>query len=301
MEIGLLLPPHEPWGALVRWAGQAAGLGVGSVWVSDAAGPGPFALEPITALAGLARATTDVRLGGFLSVSTRQPALAAKALATVDLLSEGRLVVAFGAGAPEADGPDWAQPVGEALKVVRGAFGGGPFSFEGLHYQVRELRCRPRPLQLPHPPLWVAGDQALLDVAAREGDGWLDSGPAGTVQEHLALAAVLAQACQEAGRDPAEVRRGVRRSFLVGETDADVRRRCERGRSSVPGRAEWGGRLPDLDAGRLVGTPAQVGEQISAWEDAGVATLLLDPVALAWMPENGDDLELLASTLRRRA
>ena len=296
MEIGLVLSGSQPWPQVVARASQAASLGLGSVWLCDSADSVAAApeLEPLTALAALARATTGVRLGTFLSAPRRPPAVAAKAMATIDLLGGGRLVLALGAG-PEGPGsPEGAvDQLGEAVQVLRGAFGGGPFTFEGRHYRVQELRCRPRPLQRPAPPILITGGQEVLRVVGRHADGWVDVAPGGTLEEHQAMAAALGRACEEAGREPASVSRFVRRTLLVGQSEAWLRRRWQE--ASQAGVAEASGPLDHYRRGRLVGTPEQVGEQLSAWREAGVATLMVDPWPLALPTTSADDLELLAS------
>lgn len=290
----MVLPAHR-WDVAVGWARRAEWLGLASVWLvdrnpSEQAAGGEAGLEPLTALAALARVTPRLRLGGLLGVSRRPPAVAAKALATTDLLSGGRLVVAMTKGSEEpASSSVGPEGLGEAVQILHGAFGGGPFTFEGRHYRVEALRCRPRPRQRPHPPVWVVGGREVLDVAAGHGDGWAHDAWSGTVEAYRRLGAALDRACERLGRDPASLPRAVYRSALVGESEADLRRRWEQSRGS-----------PSLDEQRqtsLVGTPDEVRGQVAAWETAGVAALIVDPGALAWSGTSVDELDLLASAV----
>lgn len=295
MEIGLALPLDASWSVVVGCARRAESLGMSSVWLFEHGAPATPRLEPLTALAGLSRATAGVRLGAFLDVSRRPPAVVAKALATTDLLSGGRITTGMGAG-PAATPPEAAERLGEAAQVVRGAFAGGPFTFEGRHHRVSGLRCRPLPLQRPAPPVWLGGGPAVFGVVARHGDGWAAPGWSGPVDHHLALAAELDRACEEAGRDPAGVSRSVCRSLLVGESGPDLQRRWEQAARSPPG-APGPSNLEEYRRGRLVGTPGQVGEQVAAWAAAGVATIIVDPWALPLSVTSGDDLDLVASAV----
>ena len=302
MRIGLALPLEAGWEWLSARARRAEGLGLSSVWLADGGEP-LSRLDPLMALAGLSRATTTVELGATLDPLLRPPAVAAKALATSDLISAGRLQLAIDAGGhPAGGGADAAEQLAELVQVMRGAFGGGPFTFHGRHLSTHSLRCRPLPRQRPAPPLWIVGsERRVVEVAARHGDGWMPGGSSGTPEEYRSLRQALDQACAEAARDPAAVAGGVRRAVLVGDSEADVRRRWERAAAKAPPAGSpggWPGPTTTLDGyrrGRLVGTVEQVSQQVAAWRAAGVATLVLDPGALAFPETTNDDVDLLSS------
>jgi probable F420-dependent oxidoreductase len=139
-------------------------------------------LGVVPALAYAAAATERIRLAPFvLNNDLRHPAVLAQDLATVDLLSGGRLEVALGAGWNE---PEYAaiglpfEPVGvrvarlaEAVSVLKGCFADGPFSHAGAHYVVTDHDGLPKPPQRPHPPFFIGGGgNRLLTLAAREAD-----------------------------------------------------------------------------------------------------------------------------------
>jgi probable F420-dependent oxidoreductase len=134
---------------------------------------------PLPALAALAAVTTRLRLGTWvLANDFRHPAVLAKEAATLDLLSEGRLELGIGAGWMNEDyrttGIALDPPrvrverLGEALAVLRGLWGRGPFSFEGRHYRIRELDGQPKPRQQPLPLQVGGGGPAILSLAARQ-------------------------------------------------------------------------------------------------------------------------------------
>ena len=137
-------------------------------------------LAPVPAMAIVAALSGRLRIAPFvINNDLRHPAVLGHDLATLDLLSDGRLIVAIGAGwnRPEYDamGMSYDPPatrVGrleESIAVLKGYFGDAPFSFRGAHYTITELDGHPKPVQRPHPPFMVGGGgRRVLSLAARE-------------------------------------------------------------------------------------------------------------------------------------
>lgn len=137
---------------------------------------------PLVALASAAEITERLRLSILvLSNDYRHPVMLAKEAATLDLLSDGRLEVGIGAGWMRADyeqsGLTYDTPkvriarLREGLAILRGAWGDGPFSFEGRHYSVTDLELSPKPVQRPCPPILLGGGgPSMLRFAAQEGN-----------------------------------------------------------------------------------------------------------------------------------
>ncbi len=137
-------------------------------------------LAPIPAMATIAAATERLRISAFVfNNDLRHPAVLAQDLASLDVLSEGRLEIAMGAGwnRPEYDAiglPFEPQAVRsarleESIAVLKGCFAEGPFSFRGEHYTIRELDGYPKPVQRPHPPFFIGGGgHRTLALAGRE-------------------------------------------------------------------------------------------------------------------------------------
>jgi probable F420-dependent oxidoreductase len=134
----------------------------------------------VPVLAHIAAKTERIRIGSFVfNNELRHPAVLAQDLATLDVLSGGRLDVGMGAGwnKPEHDsiGLPFA-PVGErvarlteAIAVLKGYFGDSEFSYDGAHYTIRSLNGEPKPVQRPHPPFFIGGGgKRLLTLAGRE-------------------------------------------------------------------------------------------------------------------------------------
>jgi probable F420-dependent oxidoreductase len=139
-------------------------------------------LAPIPMLTAVAMATERLRVCPLvLNNDLRHPAVVAQELATLDIVSDGRLDVGIGAGwnAPEyaAIGLPFDRPgvrierMTEAIAILRGLFADGPFSFSGRHYTITNLDGQPKPVQRPHPPFIVGGTkERVVRLAAREGD-----------------------------------------------------------------------------------------------------------------------------------
>jgi probable F420-dependent oxidoreductase len=142
---------------------------------------GHQSLDPFVALGFAAAATTRLRLMTNLSVAPyRNPFLLAKAAATVDKLSGGRLILGLGAGYQKSEffalGVDAAERAAlfdEALDVLPLHWKGEPFTYKGLHFDARNVIARPKPVQDPI-PIWIGGNTAAARRrAATKGQGWL--------------------------------------------------------------------------------------------------------------------------------
>ena len=163
---------------LAERAKRAEALGVTTFAIPDHLVEGSFAPTPY--LAAVAMATTSLRVAAFVhNNDLRHPAVLAQDLATLDVLSDGRLDVAIGAGwnQPEYDAIGLPfDPVStrqarlaEAVAVLKGCFGEGPFSFAGEHYTITGYDAYPKPIQKPHPPIFIGGGgRKTLTLAGRE-------------------------------------------------------------------------------------------------------------------------------------
>jgi probable F420-dependent oxidoreductase len=163
--------------ALIQQARDAESMGYSTYLVAD------HLLDqfgPVPALVAVADATTRLRLGTFvLNNDLRHPAVLAQDLASLDVLSDGRLEIGLGAGWNVKEYrqagvafdryPVRFERMRESLHVLKGLFGDGAFSFDGKHYQITDMDGRPKPKQRPHPPIMLGGGgQRLLRLAATE-------------------------------------------------------------------------------------------------------------------------------------
>ena len=180
---------------------------------------GPI-FEAWALLAAMAAATSRTRVGCAVTGNTyRHPAVLAKAAVTVDHLSGGRLEFGIGAGwaenehtmlgLPFGTAGDRADRLEEACQVIRSLWTQERTSFAGQHYRLTGAVAEPKPVQRPHPPIWIggAGRRRTLRIAAQYASVW--NAPGGSPEEVAELSGVLDRHCADIGRDPSEIRRSV--------------------------------------------------------------------------------------------
>ena len=192
-------------------------------------------LEPLTALAYLAAVTDRVRLGtGICLVPQRNPVYTAKQVVDLDNLSGGRVDFGIGVGWLKEEFDVVAAPfehrgarTDEYLQVMRALWTEDPSSFKGEHYDLRECRMYPKPVQTPHPPIHVGGESdAALRRVARHGQGWysFNRKPEDLDEPLERLDALLAAE----GRSRADIELSVC-PYLQGLEDGAVEAYAERG------------------------------------------------------------------------
>jgi F420-dependent oxidoreductase-like protein len=241
MKIGIDISQHQlDWPEIRRRTVWAEERGFDSAWVFDHFTPlygdprGPC-LEAWTLLAALAPVTSRIRLGALVTgVTYRHPSLLAAEVVTVDHASSGRLNVGIGAAWHEAEhrrlGFDFppagerARRLDEALHVIKALLTTDGTRFDGRYYRLDEGWYSPRPVQQPHPPIWVGagGERVMLPLAARHADVWHGFG---SVQTLTRKSALLDRHAEVAGRDPATIGRST--NLSISEPWDQVRREAE--------------------------------------------------------------------------
>lgn len=197
--------------------------GFDHVWDFDhlasigAGGPDRPIYEAWTLQAAMAEATKRVRIGCVVTGNTyRSPIVLAKMAVTVDHLSGGRLEFGIGAGWAEIEHQMYGiegldHRVGylsESLQIIKSLFMQERTNFEGRYYHFEDAIANPKPIQKPHPPIWIGASGATtLRLVARHADVWNISG---AQQESLPdLIKRLDETCFALGRDPSEIRRSL--------------------------------------------------------------------------------------------
>ncbi len=177
-RFGVIVNHVDSGAAFTTIAKRAEDFGYSSLFVPDHFVDHPLA--PVPALAAAAAVTTSLRIGPLvLGNDYKHPVVLAREAATLDLLSSGRLELGIGAGWMTVDYEASGIPLDpagvrirrleESIKVLKGLFADGPFSFAGDYYTVTELDGQPKPVQRPHPPFIIGGGgPRILGVAARE-------------------------------------------------------------------------------------------------------------------------------------
>jgi len=257
IEFGVRVPNSGPLAAkdnLVKAAQEAERLGFDTVWVHDhvvwssemhkhhISSGAHEALtddqeanffESLTTLAYLAAATKTIQLGvACLVMPCRNPVYAAKQTATLDCLCNGRLIVGVGLGSKATRESNEFEVFGvpmkgrgyrtdEYIRAMKAIWEQPLASFEGKHISFKNAEVYPKPIQKPHPPVWVGGwmDQAAVR-AGRYGEGWIPGWL--SPQEMKRGCEILAQAAKERGRDPGKITIAVEKLAAIARTRDDA-------------------------------------------------------------------------------
>jgi F420-dependent oxidoreductase-like protein len=276
MELAGIADPQDKWATTVRTAQLAEELGLDSVWVYDHVHNVPVpahetVFECWTTIAALAASTSTIRLGQMVSCAGyRNPALVAKITSSIDVISGGRLDWGIGAGwydqeyrAYGYDFPSAAERIRmlrETVEIVKLMWAEPDATYEGRHFSVDGAQCDPKPLQDPHPPIWIGGggEQLTLRVVARHADR---SNFGGKPHEWAHKCEVLKSHCAEVGRDYDEITKTWSPEVFIRESEDEI----------VAGgtRSFWGEEFESWREGNLVGTPEQVCEKLAEYRDLG--------------------------------
>lgn len=221
MIFGVDISQHQlTWDELLRRVHFAEDAGFESAWVFDHLTPlygdrqGPC-MEAYTLLAGLAASTSRIRLGALVTgVTYRHPSVLAAEVATIDHISGGRANLGIGAAWHEPEhrrlGIDFpgnkerAERLEEAIQVIKALWTEDAADFDGRYYRLEGGYYYPRPLQQPHPPVWVGamGEKLTLPIAGRHADVWHGFGSTADLTRKRDI---VRRSAEAAGRDPDEI------------------------------------------------------------------------------------------------
>jgi alkanesulfonate monooxygenase SsuD/methylene tetrahydromethanopterin reductase-like flavin-dependent oxidoreductase (luciferase family) len=283
---GLLMGASPPINAdqIFSLAQQVEAGGLDSLWVGDSLTAKPR-LEPLTTLAAVASRTRRVRLGtAVLLAALRHPVLLAQTMATLDVISGGRFVLAAGVGGAFNDQQkrEWqsagvlpSQRAGrleEMVQILRGLGSGRPFSFSGRYFNLDSVEMEPRPVQPGGIPIllachWGAGRIAQLRRAARWGDGWISVSD--TPEEYAQLSQKVRGLANEMGRDPNHLEAVMYMTVNVDQNIAKAEAEAEKYLLAYYGANIWGTRWGPF------GDPERVTQRIAQYAEAGVQCLVV--------------------------
>jgi F420-dependent oxidoreductase-like protein len=290
-------------GAEAQWARcrevalLAEELGYDSIWVYDHFHNVPqpsheAVFECWTTMAALAEATSRIRLGQMVScTSYREPTLTAKVTSSIDVISGGRLEWGVGAGwywhEYEAYGFPFEEnkvrigKLREAVEVVKAMWSEPDAVYEGRYFTVKGAQCDPKPVQQPHPPIWIGGggEQLTLRVVARLADR---ANFGGKPHEWAHKREVLQRHCKDVGRDEDEIEKTISPVVLVRDAEDEIRALHDAGAVGSP----WNEPYDSWVAGNLIGTPEQVCEKIRAYIELGCTYFV------PWCADYPDDTTL---------
>jgi F420-dependent oxidoreductase-like protein len=301
MELRIFTEPQQgaTYDQILRMARAAEDLGFGAFFRSDhylsmggSGLPGPT--DAWTTLAGLARETSTIRLGTLMSSATfRSPGPLAIQVAQVDQMSGGRVELGLGAGWFEQEHTSYGiafpetrerfDRLEEQLAVITGLWStpeGERFSHAGAHYTLTDSPALPKPVQRPRPPVLIGGTgkRRTPALAARYADEF--NLPFVSQETTSAQFGRVRKACEDIGRDPAELVYSNALVLCCGADDAEVRHRAD----------AIGHDIDVLRKHHLVGTPAEVVDRISQFAELGAQRLYLQTLDV----DDLDHLELVA-------
>ena len=278
VRFGIQTPQqHGSWEEMVALWRELDALGFDSAWVfdhflpifSDPTGP---CLEGWTSLAALAMATRNVRLGVLVTGNTyRHPAVLAKMATTVDIISQGRLILGVGAGWFELEHKTFGIPfprmrerlqrLDETLTVVTRLWTEERVTFAGRYYQLADALLNPHPVQQPRPSILVGatGEKVALEIVARHADIWNSFGSPDVFQQKIA---VLTEHCRKIGRDPDAIEKSVLLQMTLTD-DPETKRQA----------------LENESWGILAGNPAEIRQQIERYIAVGVTHIMISLAA----------------------
>ena len=296
------VPINEQWETIVNSANKIEELGYHSLWVYDHFHTVPSPTQDPTyecwsLMAALSQTTSKVRLGQMCTCNSyRNPAYLTKVASTIDVMSGGRLEYAIGAGwydqEYKAYGYDYPSAgvrlkmLEESLIIYKKMTTEDEASFEGEYYQINKAINQPKPIQKPHPPLWVCGggEKVTLKLLARYGDyGNWDVDVEGFINKSN----ILREHCENENREFSDIGRTLHTNVIIGENQADLDSKIEKISefTSIP---------KDMYLSKpLVGVKNKVFEKIDEFESHGCVYLISYIADIVW----GDTLDILKEKL----
>jgi probable F420-dependent oxidoreductase len=278
--LGLMEFPFASAAGYWRWVDLCEQGGVDSLWQTDRVISRQPILECMTAIAAMAGRTRRLKFGvNVISVALRDPVLVAKQCATIDVLSEGRLLPAFGIGSPLA--PEWkalnadtrtrGRRTDEGLEIISRLWREDSVDFAGTHYRLSGASISPKPVQ-PDLPMWIGGaSEAAIQRTARVGTGW--QAGAETPDEAGRVVAAIKAAVATAGRTIDEDHYGAGFPFHFGSSS-------DRGMAAaMDAYAKRTGRDPHHYF--AIGDAGAILARITEYVEAGVSKFILRPIGIA--------------------
>ena len=313
MKIGAFIPQgwrmdlsgiakENQWKTILNSASKIENLGYESIWVYDHFHTVPTPTQDPTyecwsLMSALSQTTSRVRLGQMCTCNSyRNPSYLTKVASTIDVMSGGRLEYAIGAGwydqEYKAYGYEYPSAgirlkmLEESLIIYKRMTTQEKASFEGEYYQIKDAINQPKPIQEPHPPLWVCGggEKVTLKLLARYGDygNWdVD------VDGFISKSNILKQHCDTENRDFDDIGKTLHTNVIIGDNQSDLDNKLEKisEATSIP---------KDIYLKKpLVGVKNEVFEKIDEFETHGCVYLIAYIADIVW----GDTLDILKDKL----
>ena len=277
---------EDHWNTMTSVAQRIESLGYDSLWVYDHFHTVPAPIQEVTyeawtLMAALAAVTDTVRLGQMCTCNSyRPPSYLAKVAASIDVISGGRVEMGIGAGWYEheydAYGYEFPKPsvrigmLREGVEIMQRMWTEDEVHYEGKYYNLKGAICRPRPLQDPHIPFWVAGggEKLTLNVAARYA-AYTNFGI--DFESFVHKSEILRGHCEDVGTDFDSIIRSTNFNVFCAESEAEVEDRISWYKDHLrkylsEEKVERQAKLYEA----MSGTPEQIVARLKDWESAGM-------------------------------
>ena len=276
--IGIANFPFNDARGFWRWVDLCDSGGIDSIWQSDRIIGADKNLEVMSVMAALAGGTSHVKFGmNVASLGLRDPVLMAKQCATIDVLSEGRLLPAFGIGssrsrdysATNTPTAGRGRRMDEGLEIIKRLWTQESVSYDGDCYQLNGAAIAPKPIQHPM-PLWIGGSAAkAIERTARWGTGW-QAGIESADKVGPVISAIKAKT-KELGRTIDDDHFGAGFGFRFGSESEKIVQRYTKGISARLGK--------DSKQYNAIGGAAEIMELLQNFLDSGAHKFILRPIA----------------------
>jgi probable F420-dependent oxidoreductase len=260
---------------VVNFAKKCESMGAHSMWTIDRVAYDN--LEPLTILAAAAGATQRIRLGtSVLLANLRHPSHVAKIVATLDFISNGRVILGLGFGSRESDYNAVEVPFEhrgsravEQVKLMKRLWTEENVTHKGRFYNVENLSVGPRPVQKPHPPIWTGGS---AEVALKRAGAWADGFICGSsaIADFPATWEKISGYAKAAGRDPSKIAKASLTFMAINDDHAKAIKSVEDYVMRYYGRLRV-----DVADTSLIGTPAAIIDRIGSFLSKGLDTLII--------------------------
>ena len=297
VAFGMALPHRAPEpidvGQVRQVAMRAEALGFQDLWVTENTLDHVFCFDPVVVLTYAAAVTSKIRLGASVVVlQIHSPLMVAHQWASLDYVSSGRAILGVGIGRDHHYRQFEVSPEGrvsrfrEELEIIKALWTEEKVTYEGRFYHLADETMAPKPVQKPHPPIWMGvGHPNAIRRTAALADGWMGSGGS-RIADFAASVPILKAALEERGRDPTNFPVSKRIFMAVDERPEVARRELLRWFTEVYRNP------PGTDASGIHGTPEQVKERLEEVIAMGANHLLLNPVS-----NYGEQVEALAEVV----
>lgn len=258
-------------------------LGYDSVWLPDhlIVGRKGAVWECWTMLSALASITKKIRLGTLtLCNLCRHPQVLAKQAATLDVISGGRLEFGYGAGSLKAEHIAYGLPfpkasfriawMKEAVEMIKRLWTEESVSYRGRYYRLRNAICEPKPLQKPHPPIWIGGyGDKLIRAAAEVADGWNWALSLEVMRDRINA---LERYCDEIGRNFKEIKKSWDSWVITAPSKKRVEMKIQRLKLGIKCAMDEFGltSVNEYKKISVVGTPEECAERVQQYKDIGI-------------------------------